>query len=152
MRRSGLLKSVVRILGEGTEVRDAVYAWARHRWITPLAAVVLAAIVFLTPLAGVDLWSTRIALGLAGLAITVMATTDYRVLARTDTRLVLLKASRIRQVATSYLQDLDLDVPFEETASVGFNIDWQVGDFHLTVPKSSEEAMERIAGRTSLEN
>ena len=145
MRRAVLLRSVQRVLGENVTVRDAAYAWSRHRWVVPFGAVVFAAIAFLAPVAGIEDWPTRIVLGLAGVGVAVMATTDYRVVAETDRGIRVLKASRIRQVAIADGEGVPEGVVIEPLGGTIIAADWQVGPHRYTVPRSSEQAMERMA-------
>lgn len=151
MRRTVLLESVEKVLGHDVDVRDAAYVWKRHRWITYYSAGVFGAIALTAPVGGIEDWPTRIVLGLAGVSVAVMATTKYSVVAETNKGLQVLKASRIRQVAIEKEHLVEFEATF---APVGGNIiatDWQVGDRVFTVPRSSEQAMQRMAsGRSSL--
>lgn len=149
MRRAVLLRSVRGVLGEHVPVRDAAYMWNRHRWFFPYAAVVLAVLVWLAPIAGVDDWPTRIVIGLAGAAIAVNASSSYRVLAETDEGTFLLRASRIRQVATGEPERLSSNASLEPVGGTLLATDWRVGEDVYTVARSSEQAMERMAGRRS---
>jgi hypothetical protein len=139
------MRSIERVLGEGEVVRDAAYLWSRHRWVVPYGAFVFAMLVLVAPFAGIDDWPTRVVSGLAGIAVAVTATSEYRVVALTSHGLVLLRASKIRQVATGPAEDLG---PDDEMAPVGGTVlasEWQVGDRRYTVPRSSEQAMHRMA-------
>lgn len=129
------------------EVRDAAYMWSRHRWVIPYAAAVFAVLVWLAPIGGVDDWPTRIVIGLAGLGIAVNASSNYRVLGETNEGLVLLRASRIRQVATVKLENLDRRTELKPAGGTMLAADWQVGGNVYTVARSSEQAMERMADR-----
>lgn len=144
MRRAVLLRSASRVL-DGAAVPDAAYMWARHRWTMPFAVVVFGAVALLAPIAGVDDWPTRVVIGAAVAAVGVAATTEYRVIARTERGLVLLTASRIRQVATSVVGWLPADVELAPVGGTLLATDWQVGDRRYTVSRSSEQAMERMA-------
>lgn len=146
MRRAVLLRSVLGVLGEHVAVRDAAYMWNRHRWLIPYATVVLAALVWLAPLAGVDDWPTRIVIGLAGMGVAVNASSNYRVLAETDEGMFLLRASRIRQVATGGAERLASNASLEPVGGTLLATDWRVGENVYTVARSSEQAMERMAG------
>ncbi len=144
MRRAVLLRSASRAL-DGADVYDAAYMWARHRWALPFSAVVFGAVAMLAPLAGIDDWPTRVVIGAAAVAVAFAAATDYRVVAQTERGLVLLAASRIRQVATAVVAWLPPDA---ELAPVGGTLlakDWQVGDRRYTVARSSDQAMQRMA-------
>lgn len=145
MRRDVLLRSVARLLDDGAEVTDAAYMWRRHRWVVPFTAVTFVAVVLLAENVGWTDWPTRIALGFAASAVAVAASTDYRVLADTASGQVLCKASRIRQAALSVLERLDADALIERVGGTVIATDWQVGDEIYTVPRSSEQAMHRIA-------
>lgn len=145
MRRANLLRSIARLLDEGTELKDAAYMWSRHRWMIPYAVFAALAVFLTSEWAGFTETPTRVALGFAAGAIAVNATTDYRVLARTSRGLVLLKSSRIRQYATEVLERLPKSTTIEVVGGTVLATDWQVGDAVYTVPKSSEQAIQRIA-------
>lgn len=123
--------------------------WNRHRWFMAYAMVVLAALVWLAPIAGIEDWATRIVIGLAGSAIAVNASSSYRVLADTDEGLFLLRASRIRQVAVGESEKLPSNTILEPVGGTMLATDWRVGDGVYTVARSSEQAMERMAGGRS---
>jgi hypothetical protein len=145
MRRAVLLRSVQRVLGDPSEVRDAAYVWSRHRWIVPFSTVVFAVIVLAAPVAGIHNWPTRLVFGLAGVGVAFIATTDYRVVAETRSGIVVLKASRIRQVAVAFEENLKSDTQLQPVGGTILATDWQVGRHIFTVPRSSEQAMERMA-------
>ena len=145
MRRTFLIRSVQRALGEGMTVYDAAYVWSRHRWMLPFSGVVFAAVVLLTPLGLIDDWPTRIVIGAAAVAVAVTATTEYSVIAQSDGGLHLLTASKIRQVALRFKEHLAPNIQFEPVGGTGLSADWQVGDRRFTVPRSSEQAMARMA-------
>lgn len=147
MRRAVLLRSVARFLDEGVELVDAAYMWTRHRWMVPYAVIAAVAVYFASEWAGFTETPTRVALGFAAGAIAVNATTEYRVLARTSRDVLLLKGSRIRQYATGVLDRLPGSVEIHAVGGTVIATDWQVGDRVYTVPKSSEQAIERIAHR-----
>lgn len=150
MRRAVLLRSVQRVLGEQVDVRDAAYVWSRHRWIVPFATVIFVVIAIAAPVAGIDNWPTRIVLGMAGVGVAFMATTNYRVVAETRSGIVVLKASRIRQVAVALEENLKRDTLLQPVGGTILATDWQVGRHIFTVPRSSEQAMERMAeGRSA---
>lgn len=145
MRRAFLLRSVQRAFGADTTVHDAAYMWTRHRWVVPFSAAVLATAVLFTPVVGIEDWPTRLVIGAGITAIAVTAATEYRVLALTDRGLALLRASKIRQVAKDVQEMLPAGVGIEPVGGTVFATDWQVGDRRFTVPRSSEQAMSRIA-------
>ncbi len=96
---------------------------------------------------GWDDWPTRIVIGLAGAALAVAASTDYKVVALTSAGVVLLQASRIRQAATGMLERLPPDVAIEPAGGTVLAADWEVAGLVYTVPRSSEQAINRIAAR-----
>lgn len=145
MRRNFLLRSITRILGDEVTVHDAAYMWSRHRWMVPYAAIAFAGVVLFAPVAGIDDWPTRIVIGAAAVAVAVTATTEYWVLALSDKGLHLLAASKIRQVAVRHHENLDADTPVVPVGGTGLTTDWAVGDRRYTVPRSSEQAMGRMA-------
>lgn len=119
--------------------------WSRHRWMVPYAFVAGAAVYAASTWAGFTETSTRVVLAFAAGAIAVNATTDYRVLALTSHGLVLLRGSRIRQTAVSRLDRLSSTIEIRAVGGTVLATDWQVGDDVYTVPKSSEQAIERIS-------
>lgn len=145
MRRAILLRSIVRVLGGDVVVHDAAYMWSRHRLVVPYGAVVFVAAVLFAPIAGIDDWPTRMVIGFAIVAVAVIATSDYRVLASTDAGLTLLTASRIRQVATGLKERLASGTELAPVGGTVIAAEWQVGDRVYTVPRSSEQAMRRMA-------
>jgi len=137
----------MRFVDEGTEVTEAAYMWRRHRRMVPFAAAAFIGMVAVAASVGWDDWPTRVAIGLAGAAVAVAASTEYKVLAQTsDGAILLLRASRIRQAATRLLETLPSDVTIERVGGTVLAADWQVADSVYTVPRSSEQAIGRIAG------
>jgi len=122
--------------------------WKRHRLMMPFGIVSFLGMVVVAEWAGWDEWATRIVLGLAAVAVAVAASTTYKVVAQTTDGLYLLQASRIRQVATRMLERLPTDATIEPVGGTILAADWQVGGSVYTVPRSSEQAISRIAGRT----
>lgn len=146
MRRRVLIESVRRRLRAGEHLQEVAYMWHRHRWTLPFALSAGAGLCLVAFVSGFDSAGSLVAVGLAASAVAAMATTEYRVLAATTSGLVLLRASRIRQVAVEVLERLPAST---DVRLVGNNLvltDWMVGDRRYTVPKSSESAMNRIAG------
>ena len=145
VRRAVLFRSVTRILGDRVVVREAAYVWMRHKWMVHYAAAVFAAVTLLAPIGGIEDWPTRIAIGAAAVAVAVTATTDYLVVAQTDDGLALLKASKIRQVATELKEHLPADVELTPVGGTLLATDWRVGKHQYTVPRNSDQAMNRMA-------
>lgn len=149
MRRAVLFRSVNRVLGTSEQVIEAAYLWSRHRlmvWYGVAAFVLLFAV---AEFAGFDDLATKVALGAAGVAVAVTATTDYRIVAMTTLDTYLFKASRIRRVALSLVDNLDSTVSMSPIGGTVFAVDWQIGDGRYTVTKSSERAIQRIADERS---
>lgn len=149
MRRAVLFRSVQRLLGEDDVVIEAAYMWSRHRLMMPFAAVVFAAVALLAPIANIDDWPTRIVIAAAAVAVAVTASTDYSVLAQTGEGTHLFDASKIRQVATRHRARLETRESLAPVGGSGLTTDWQVGDRTYTVPRSSEQAISRIAAERS---
>lgn len=147
MRKAYLLRSIARLLDDGTDVVEAVYMWKRHRLMFPFGIVSFVGMVVVAEWAGWDEWATRIVIGLAAVAVAVAASTDYRVLAQTSDGLFLLQASRIRQIATRLLEMLPPDATIRPVGGTVLAADWEVAESVYTVPRSSEQAISRIAGR-----
>lgn len=59
---------------------------------------------------------------------------------------MLLRASRVRQVAFEMIERLPASTPVELVGNNLVLTDWMVGERRYTVPKSSQSAMARIAG------
>lgn len=146
MRKAVMFRSVNRVLGTAERVLDAVYMWSRHRWMVPYAAVGFVAVFWVAEVAGFEDWSGRVALGFGGAAVAVAATTDYRIVASTTDGLYLFKASRIRHVAIELIDRLDRGIEMSPSGGTILATDWQIGQHRYTVTKSSEQAMQRIAG------
>lgn len=145
MRRNILMRSVAQVLGGNVRVDEAAYVWTRHRWTVPFSASVFVGIVVLAPIGGVIDWPARIALGLAGVAVAVLATTDYRVVAQTENGFAIFEASRIRQVAKALEKPLGGDPVIEPIGGTIIYTDWRIGEASYTAPRSSQKAMERMA-------
>ncbi len=136
---------MLRLTHESESLKQAAYVWSRHRLMVPFAAAAFVALAAVAWWAELPTWSARIAVGAAGAAVAVNATTDYRVIGLSDERLIVAQASRIRQVARSILHDLPLTAPVSPEAGGGFvTTTWKVGDAMYTVPRASQIAMEDI--------
>lgn len=90
-------------------------------------------------------WPARFGFGAAASAIAVYSTTDYRVLARTRDRLVLLQASRIRQTARSIIGTYPAEANITVEDGNMLATTWGFDGVSYTVPKSSERSMRMIA-------
>lgn len=121
--------------------------WSRHRWMVPYAAIAGGAVYLGADWAGFTEVATRLALGVAAAAVAVNATTNYRVLALTSEGLMLFRASRIRQYAVELLQRLPGDAAVRSAGGTMLAADWEVAGAVYTVPRGSEQAIQRIAAR-----
>jgi len=145
MRKAALLRSVQRIVGDYVSVSEAAFMWRRHRLMVPYATIAFVAMVAVAAAVGWDDWPTRIAIGAAGSALAIAATTDYRVIAATSEGIVLFRASKIRQYAVARIETLEDDAQLAPVGGTMLAADWQIGSGVYTVPKSSEQAVNRIA-------
>ena len=121
--------------------------WTRHRLIVPYAAFAFAVLLIVGIATGIEQWSGRFGLAVAGAALAAMATTEYRVLALTASGLVLLRSSRIRQRATALIERLPASV---EVRPIGSNLvitDWSVDSNVYSVMKRHQSAMVAISER-----
>ena len=115
----------------------------------PFAIGAFVAMLAVAEFSGFDEWASRIAFGIAAAAVAVTATTNYRVLAETREGLMLFEASKIRQYARRLIEQLP-DRP--EIVAIGGTVvssDWTIAGRTYTVPKSSEQAINRMANRES---
>ncbi len=90
-------------------------------------------------------WPARFGFGAAAAAVAIYSTTDYRVLARTPGRLILFRASRIRQVVQSVLEYYPETAPIEMVDGNMLATSWGFDGQTYTVPKSSERSMRLIS-------
>lgn len=116
--------------------------------MVPFALAALAALTIVAWVLDFPTWSARLAIGAAGAAIAVNATTEYRVLGLSDRRILVCRASRIRQKATDLHGDLPLESTFErQPGGTLVTSTWKVGDAVYTVPRSSQIAIEDMRAR-----
>lgn len=137
--------SVRRFLDDDERIDHLVHMSKRHHLMLPFVLAAFVGLVIVAFVVGVEQWSGRIALGLAGAAVAATATTDYRILASTSTGLVMLQSSRIRQVARKLVGRPASDI---EIKAVGQNVvmtDWLVDGDRYTVMKRFQQAMTAIA-------
>lgn len=99
-------------------------------------------------LAGATEWSSRISIGLAGAAVAAMATTEYRVLARTTRGLVLLRSSRLRRRANGVIRRLEKDTKIEVVGSNLVITEYRVDGVIYSVMRRSQQEMTAIAAGT----
>jgi len=115
--------------------------------MVPYVLAAFVGLVIVAFVAGVDQWSGRVALGLAGAAVAAAATTDYRILASTSSGLVMLQSSRIRQVARKLVSRPGTDIEIEPVGQNLVMTDWLVDGDRYTVMKRFQLAMTAIAER-----
>ncbi len=104
-------------------------------------------LVVVATVAGFDTWFARIGLGTAASALAATATTEYRILARTNRGVVLLRSSRIRVAAVETMERFSGEPAIERAGTTLLANDWRVNGTRYTVAKSSEADMQSIAGR-----
>ncbi len=152
MRKTLLLTSVQRQLGENDTARIAVFLTRTHRWALPfgfLAGVLCAAA---GSLLGVFTELTSvIAVGIAGASMAALAATHYRVLvATTGSRdLMLFRGSKIRHVAVELLADDIKPASVAVTSSNAVTSHWQVGEKNYMVARRYQQAMTQLAANRS---
>lgn len=122
--------------------------WRRHRWLLPFGVAAAVLLVVVAILAGFESTGSLIAVGLAAAGVAAMATTEYRVLAKTSRGLVLLRGSRIRQAAVEMVERLPKGTKVRLVGNQYVMTEWAVGDRRYSVPKNSESAMTRIASES----
>lgn len=150
MRKRVLLASVQKRLPNGQQALLAAYLWTRHRWMVPFAVLAFVALLLVATVAGFETWASRIGIGLAGAAVAGSATTEYRILAKTDRGFALLRCSRIRQYATELLEQLPPSTTLEKRGGTMLTTEWAVDGQVYTVAKSSEPAMSAMAGSDAI--
>lgn len=121
--------------------------FTRHRWFWPYSVLAGIVIYVVASASGVDGGFNRALLGVCGLAIAGLATTDHWVLAETTGGLVLLRSSRIRQYARSVVSRLPSDASIDPVGSTVVTSDWRIEGVLYTLTKRWEPAMRRLAGR-----
>ncbi len=115
--------------------------WSRHRLMVPYAVGAFIALVLVAIAVGVNPWPSRVAIGAAGAAVAAAATTTYRVLALTDSGLVLLGGSRVRHYATGLIRRLPPGVEIHRRGGNMLTSDWSVDGSLFTVLKRDDQAL-----------
>jgi len=147
VRQKMLYRSVQRLVDSDEQVEHLVYLWSRHRLMVPYSVFAGLVVFIVAWVAGIEQWGGRIACGLGGAAVGAAATSDYRVLVQTNASLVLMKASRFRQVATGVHTRLDSDTVIEPIGTTLVMTEWIVGERQYSVMKRFQQAMVAIAAR-----
>ena len=143
-----MLRSVQRLLDPDETLLEAAILWARRPWSYLYGLAAFACLFMVAVVTGFEQWPTRMAIAVAGAAIAVTATTDYRILALTSNGLVMCRAGRVRHVARSIVDRPGRSIGIEPVGGTMITSDWRVGSIDYTVTKSSQQPMERIrAGR-----
>jgi len=145
LRTNLLFKSVQQLLGADAQIRDVAMLFTRHRWFLPYSIVAAIAVFVVASATGVAGLGSRIVLGLCGLAIAGMATTNYWVLADSGNALVLCRSSRIRQYATGVVERLPRDTPLEMFGSTVITSDWKIRGVVYTTTKRWESSLREMA-------
>lgn len=144
--RSGILYSSVRkVLPDDERIMQIAHMWTRHRLTLPYGVAAFVGCLVVAIVVGIDQWSGRLVIGLAGAAVATMATTEYRVLVLTRKGLYLLGSSRIRQRATTVIRQLSPGVTVEPVGSNLVITDWSVDGQVYSVMKRHQAAMLAIS-------
>ena len=147
MRQRILYDSVRPHLSDGERIRDLVHMWRRHHLLIPYAGAAFVGLFVLAFVVGITAWSGRVGLALAGASLAAMATTEYRVLARTTEGLVLLRSSRVRQRATELIKRLPDTTVITPVSSNLVLTEWKVNKATYSVMKRYQGAMVTISQR-----
>ncbi len=131
----------MRRLDDGEELYAAAYMWNRHRLFLHYSAGAFLALLLGSEFIGFEAWGPRVAIGVAGAAVAGMATTNYRVLARTSQGYVLFRASKIRQYAVAVLQRWPEQIELSRVGNSLVVSDWQIENLRYSVPRSFEQSM-----------
>lgn len=144
MRQQLLRRTVTRFLEPGEEVEAAAYMWVRHPqgivWATGAGAIAAA----IAAVGGGELPVMPVVFGLLAASIVYTVTTQYRVLAVTNHRMVMCRGGRIRQVATGLIGEVQTPT-IEPVGGSMLATDWKVDDVTYSVSKSYEKAIHAIA-------
>lgn len=119
--------------------------FTRHHLAFPFIAFAGVAMLVVASLAGATQWSSRISIGLAGAAVAAMATTEYRVLARTTKGLVLLRSSRFRRRANGVIRRLAKGTEIEVVGSNLVITEYRIDGVVYSVMRRSQQEMTAIA-------
>lgn len=141
------MKSVRRLLDDGESVVHVAVMWRRHPWSLMFSMGAFVVMFGVAVLAGVAEVGSQVAIGLAGLAVAAMATTDQRILALTDRGLVMMQSSRIRQKAVGIIDRPPSDTRIEIVSDNLVISDWMVGDQRFSMMKRAQREMTAMAGR-----
>ena len=145
LRQRILVKSAQEAVGDES-VDLAAYGWRRRRRATILSVIMGLMGVVAGAVLGLSM-GLAVALGLAVLMFASTATTEYRVLASSPSRLVLCRSSRIRQYAIEVVDELPRSTAVHPEGGTMLATDWRIGEMSLTISKSSEAMMATIGKR-----
>lgn len=141
LRHQILTRSVKRLIEADEQVSDVVVLWNRHRWFYPYCAGAGLLLFAIALGLGIDGSFNRLALAGCGVAVAVMSTTNYWVLARTSSGFVLCRSSRIRQYAKELVKRLADDTTMEMVGSTVITSDWRIDGVEYTLTKRWEATM-----------
>jgi len=145
MRKRRLAATVHRFLSPGARVVAIAFMWRVHRAALPFGIGAAALTAAAGVLAGFDTASSVVAVSLAGVALAVVSSTDYRVLAMTDSQLVFMRGSRFREAATGIIDVLPLHVEIEIMSTNLVAGEWRIDQQRFMVAKRHQAAMRTIA-------
>lgn len=150
MRQKVLYRSVRRLLREDEQIEHLVYLWSRHRWMVPYCVAAGVALFLVAWFSGIEQLGGRLAIGLGGIAVAALASSDYRVLvqsssARGPRQLTMLRASRFRQVAKGVIGQLAPDVKIAIVGTTLVMTEWMIDGRQYSVMRRFQSAMTAIA-------
>lgn len=145
VRQNILIRSVATLLDDGEQVRHVVVMFTRHRWFLPYSVLAGLGVFAVASATGIAGFGNRIVIGVCGMAIAGMATTNYWVLAETATDLVLCRSSRVRQYAKSIKIRLPTSTPLEMVGSTVVTSDWRIDGIMYTLTKRWEATMRQLS-------
>lgn len=145
LRLSILTHSVQKLLGSEVPIRHVAILFTRHRWFVPYAFFAGLAMFLVASATGVQGTMSRVLIGVCGLAIAGLATTNYWVLADLGDELVLCRSSRIRQYATSIVERLPRSTALDMVGSTVITSDWKIRGIVYTATKRWESSLRQMA-------
>lgn len=144
MRQQVLVRSVARLLAPGETVGEAAYMWRRHSMGLVFGAVAFVVVGGIAAVAGTDWPTIPFVLGMVTATAVYTLTSEFRVLATTDRRLVLCRGGRFRQVAVEWIGDVDR-ASIEPIGGSMLATDWRIDGTVYSISKSYEKAIHAIA-------
>jgi hypothetical protein len=145
VRQNILLRSVQHLVADGEQVHTAVMMSTRHRWFLPYALAAGVGVGIVAAMTGLEGPLNWILFGAIGGAIAGMATTNYSVLAKTTSGLMLCRSSRVRQYAKSMIGRLPDDTPLTMVGSTVISSDWEIDGVIYSMTKRWEATMREMS-------